>query len=139
MGWLHSSPKEYAKEENPRSRIEKLEEDDPVRELPPCDIHIAECFGVMGLCTSNGGMGVTAALSFSDVESFCNTSSYSLTGWEVEQVVNMSRTYCRMLHDAGNDIAIQAPYNLAATDEQALQKNRDKVAAQFMSMRKKRA
>ncbi|MCP4060779.1 MAG: hypothetical protein GY738_26550 [Pseudoalteromonas sp.] len=83
-------------------------------------------------------MGVTA-LSFSDVESFCNTSSYSLTGWEVEQLIFMSRTYCRMLHDAGNDIAVQAPYNLAASDEHALQKNRDKVAAQFMAMKKKRA
>ncbi len=44
-----------------------------------------------------------------------------------------------MLHDAGNDIAVQAPYNLAASDEHALQKNRDKVAQQFLSMKKKRA
>ncbi|MCP4055739.1 MAG: hypothetical protein GY738_00105 [Pseudoalteromonas sp.] len=137
MAWLHSAPKEYAKEESPRSRIEKLEEDDPVRELPPANEYLTECFIALGICSSNG-MGAVA-LTFSDVQAFSNQSSYYLDGWESEQVVNMSRTYCRMLHDAGNDIAIQAPYNLAASDEHALQKNRDKVAQQFMAMRKKRA
>ncbi|MCP3699289.1 MAG: hypothetical protein GY920_12135 [Aliivibrio sp.] len=83
-------------------------------------------------------MGVTE-LTFSDVESFCNTSSYTLTGWEAEQLVFMSRAFCRMLSEASDDIAVQAPYNLAASDEHALQKNRDKVAQQFMAMKKKRA
>ena len=88
----------------------------------------------MGICSSNG-MNITA-LDWSDVESFCNQSGYGLSGWESEQVVLMSRAYCHMSHQA-KEFGFPAPYNQAASDDDALQKNRNKVNAQFMAMKRK--
>jgi hypothetical protein len=80
-------------------------------------------------------MGMTA-LDWADVESFSNQSAYILDGWQSEQIILMSRAYCRMAHES-KELGFPAPYNQAASNEDALQKNRDKVNSQFMAMRRK--
>lgn len=134
MAWLHAAPKHHNKHENPPSRLESLHEDDPVRELPEADFYITKCFDLMGLC-SYSGMGMTP-FTWVDVDAFCNVSGYRLSGWQAEQVVLMSRAYCRMAHEA-RKLSCPAPYNQAASDEAALQRNRDKVNQQFMMMKRK--
>lgn len=77
-------------------------------------------------------MGMTA-LSWSEMDAFCNRSGYPLSGWESEQIILMSRAYCRMSHDA-REVGCPAPYNLAAEDEDAQEVNRSIVNDRFMRM-----
>lgn len=131
MAWLHAAPKRNKKDENPKSRLELLSEDDPARELPDINLYLSMCFELLGIC-SNTGMGLTA-LTWFDVKSFCDQSSYPLTGWESEQIVLMSRAYCRMSHKA-TKVGFPSPYNLALEDEDALEVNRSIVNDRFLSM-----
>jgi hypothetical protein len=86
----------------------------------------------MGVCSS-GGMSI-AALTWSDVKSFCDQSAYRLSGWQSEQVVLMSRDYCSMAHQA-KKLDCLSPYNEAANSEEAMQTTRNLVAEQFAAMK----
>ena len=131
---MHSAPKHHKNHEDPQQRLKTLSEDDPVRELPPCNEYLAKCFTLAGMCNT-GGMGVTA-LDWQDIKAFSEQSSYELNGWESEMVIMMSRVYCGFSHEA-KELSCTAPYNQAASNEDAMQRNRDKVNNQMLAMLKK--
>ena len=70
----------------------------PLKNLPGTDDYLVECFRGLGVCT-NDGMGVSP-MSWRELDAFCNNSCYHLTRWEREQVINMSRDYVTMHHEA---------------------------------------
>ena len=88
-------------------------------------------------CFVNTGMGVMP-ISWLEMDAFLNRSGYVLSGWESEQIIKMSKLYCSMLIE-GKELSCPAPYNLAATDETALEKNRAIVAEKFKRMKENRA
>jgi len=135
LAWLHSAPKQHKNDEDPKSRIETLEEDNPVRELPDADDYLTARFHSTGMFLS-GGMGM-APLTWSEISAYIDKSGYELTGWDAEQIFNMSQSYCAMAHKA-RKLDCPAPYNLAATDQTALEKNREIVADKFKMMKENR-
>lgn len=44
-------------------------------------------------------MGISS-LSWQELSAFCDNSCYHLTNWEREQIINMSRSYVGMYHEA---------------------------------------
>jgi len=78
----------------------------------------------------SGSMG-RAPLTWSEVKSFSDQSGYMLSGWESEQLINMSREYCYMAHDA-DEIDCPAPYRSDIKDDNdALQRMRENVDKQL--------
>lgn len=71
---------------------------DPSKSLPEIEQFISKCFSLIGYYLS-GGMGATP-LTWSEIESFTNKSGYQLNGWECEQLLSMSRSYCGFLEKA---------------------------------------
>ncbi len=90
----------------------------------------------MGICSSNGMSAVS--LTWSDIQSFCAQSGYELLEWDSEQIIIMSRVYCSMLTEA-KELSCPAPFNAAAKDSNALERNRKLVSDKFMAMKRKRA
>lgn len=135
MAWLHSAPKQSKNDENPKSRLEILDEDDPARTLPDADEYLTARFVSSGMFLS-GGMGMSP-LTWTEISAYIDKSGYRLDGWESEQIFNMSQAYCGMSHTS-KESTCPAPYNLAATDETALEKNRSIVADKFKRMKENR-
>lgn len=132
MAWLHAAPKRQKNnnDENPKPRIETLADDSPAKCLPDCDEFIAMCFQMSGMVMS-GGMG-QATLTWAEVEAFSGQSGYTLSGWESEQIILMSRSYCSMSIKA-KELSCLPPYQEGISDEEALQAARDRVASQWDS------
>ena len=139
MAWLYASPKQNDKDENPKSRIWKFENDDkhnPANNLPYTDSFLAKCFQLSGMCLS-GAMSMVP-LTWCEVSAFIQTSGYSLSGWESEQIINMSRVYCSFSQDA-KELGCPAPYQdggilMQSADDMA--SLRDKVAKQWAGFAK---
>lgn len=130
MAWLHSAPKKHDKDSNPKPRFHSLPVGHQARALPEINDYMSLCFELSGYCL-NGSMGAIP-LTWSEVDSFCNRSGYSLQGWETEQLIQMSRDYCYML-SKGAKIGCPPPYQEGISDEDALQQMRDRVAKQWES------
>lgn len=133
---MHSVPKQNSKDGNELSRHEMLSEDDPAKALPEIDVFMANIFESIGLFL-NGGMGMIP-ITWSEMDSFLKCSKYELTGWEAEHIIKMSRAYCSMVNQ-GKEIGCPSPYNLAANDKSALERNRVIVADKFKQMKRNRA
>ena len=130
MAWLHSAPKKHEKDDNPKTRLSLLPEDHPAKHLPEANGYLTLCFELSGFCLS-GSMGAIP-LTWSEVNSFIDSSGYPLNGWEAEQLIKMSRTYCYMLSKA-KKVGCPPPYQEGIEEEQALQEMRDRVAKQWES------
>lgn len=131
MAWLHAAPKRHKKDDDPTSRAESLDDDNPAKSLPEINGYLAKCFHLSGVCLS-GGMGINA-LTWAEIDSFVNRSGYPLTGWESEQIILMSRAYVNYSHKA-KELSCPSPFNLAANDEGAKETNRRIVNDRFMAM-----
>lgn len=129
MAWLNAAPKKNDKDEDPLTRYQVLKEDDPQRDLPPIDEYIANCFNLAGVCLS-GGMSLTP-LTWVELDAFCKCSAYSLTGWESEQIILMSRDYIGM-RDKAKEVNCPCPLIDGIQDENDKSEAiRDKVIRQF--------
>lgn len=133
MAWLHSAPKRHKNDDSPKSRLSLLDDDHPARRLPEANEFITKCFGMSGMFVSNG-MGITP-ISWMELKAFNDLSGYELTGWESEQIIEMSRTFCYMNNKA-QKLGCPAPYleNIDSYDNK--QAIRDKVARQWDSFEK---
>ena len=80
---------------------------------------------------SSGGMGLSA-LTFAELDAYCNRTSTDLNAWESMQVINMSRDYCNW-NNKGRDKLCQSPWN--DSSEEAISANNDKIAAQMKALR----
>jgi len=134
LAWLHSAPKRHDKDDNPPSRLRSLTDDSPAKALPDADDYITMCFDLSGMCLS-GAMGAVP-LTWQEVGAFIRHSGYSLDGWEAEQVIKMSMSYCSMLSKA-NKLGCPPPYQKGITSEDAKQAMRDRVSAQWDAFEKK--
>ena len=74
-------------------------------------------------------MGATP-ITWAELDAFLSRSGYSLTGWDCEQLIMMSRTYCSFLHEA-KELNCPAPYQELEDDEDYIQRMRDRVARQW--------
>lgn len=128
MAWLHAAPKKHNKDEDPQPRLNTLPDGHQSKCLPEIYDYIATCFELSGYCLS-GSLGATP-LTWTEIDAFCNRSGYKLRGWDVEQLIKMSRTYCSMLTKASK-IGFPAPYQQGISSEEALQEMRDRVARQW--------
>lgn len=100
--------------------------------LPEVDPFLSHCFYLSGMISSSSG-GISP-LSWSEMQAFILTTGYKLSGWESEQIMNMSRNYYVMAKKA-NEIGCPAPYVVANPfqDEESLAKMRDRVSRQWDS------
>lgn len=131
MAWLQAAPKRHKNDSDPTSRVESLSDDNPAKTLPEADRYLVKCFHLSGVCLSNG-MGTTA-LTWAEIDSFVNRSGYPINGWESEQIILMSRAYVNYSHKA-KEINCPSPFNLAASDDDAMEANRKIVNDRFMAM-----
>lgn len=132
MAWLHSAPSKNNKGETAKSRLSTLPDNHQSKKLPEVDYYLSMCFELSGFCLS-GSMGVMP-LTWSEIDSFNNSSGYPLNGWQSEQLIKMSRDYCYMLSKA-KELGYPSPYQEGydEDDEDAKQAMRDRVAAQWDS------
>lgn len=130
MAWLHGAPKQYAKQENPKSRLSNLTDDHPAKCLPEINGFLSLCFQLSGFCL-NGSMG-SIPFTWSEIKSFSDQSGYKLSGWESEQIILMSRSYCYMATKA-KELGCPPPYQEGVSDEEEVQKMRDRVSKQWDS------
>ena len=130
MAWLNSSPKmpEKSKAKKKR-RFETLKDGHHSKQLPIANEHLTNCFNAIGRVSSNG-MGFIP-VSWAEIESFSNRSSYFIDDWEADILHEMSCEYCSMLAKADGE-ACPAPYGLDITnDAKAIQEMHDRVDAQL--------
>ena len=113
-----------------------LSEDSPAMVLPDTDEYMTMCFRLSGIhftgSTSLSGSTPAVPLTWTEVDSFCNRSGYQLTGWESEQIINMSRSYCYTLSKS-SDINYPAPYQEGFDSEDSIEQMRKRVADQWDS------
>jgi hypothetical protein len=128
LAWLHSAPQINKSDKAHKSRISKLEDDHPAKQLPESDLYLTLCFGLLGYCLSNG-MG-TSPISWVELKAFSDQSGYHLNGWQSEQIIQMSRDYCSMSVKASEQ-SCPAPYREGVTDEESKQLMRDRVNKEF--------
>lgn len=105
-----------------------LEEDNPAKSLPEINEYLSLCFQLSGMYGGNG-MGCVP-LSWAEIKAFSEQAAYPLTGWESEQLILMSRSYCSMAHK-GTELGCPAPYQEGISDEEVEQSMRDKVTKQW--------
>lgn len=131
MAWLKAAPKRHKKDEDPKSRFESLDDDNPSKSLPEADTYLIKCFRLIGLFL-DVGMG-RYTLTWSEIDAFSTCSGYPLTGWESEQIILMSRAYVNYSHKA-KELSCPSPFNLAASDDDAMEANRKIVNDRFLAM-----
>lgn len=95
----------YNKDKKSRCRL--FGEDNPVCKLPDCDSVVRKAFLDCGLAMS-GAMSMVP-LSWSEVSAYNSLSGVSLSPWEAENVIMMSREYCSFLTKAKDETCVQ-PY-----------------------------
>lgn len=109
---MHSVP-ERSRKEDKRSRYEQYGADHPYTALPELDEHeyMAGLFMDTGM-GSQSGMGGMAPLDWTELQAFDQCGRLELTGWELSQLMSMSRAYCQWLAKGGkqSDIADDVPY-----------------------------
>jgi len=130
LAWLHAAPKQYTKQENPKSRIDTLTKDHPAKCLPEINGYLSICFQLSGVCLT-GSMGVIP-LTWLEIKAFSQQSGYHLSGWESEQIFKMSSSYCQMACKA-KELGCPPPYSEGFDDEDQLQKMRERVNNQWDS------
>ena len=57
-------------------------------------------------------------ITWQELKAYSDLSKVELTSWESERVISMSRAYCSMIVEAGDNRAMKAPYMPELTDEE---------------------
>lgn len=134
---MHSVP-ERTRKDDKRSRYEQYGPGHPYTALPELDEHeyMAALFMDTGM-GSRAGMGGLTPLQWVELQAFDQCGRLELTGWELSQLMEMSRAYCQWQAKGGQqgDIADDVPYidtERSATDyllrqRDASASNRDKL------------
>lgn len=128
MAWLHSAPKLHEKDANPKSRVNTLPDDSHSRRLPEANSYLTLCFELSGFCLS-GSMSAVP-LTWCEIDAFVRRSGYHLNGWESEQIIKMSNSYCNMLSKA-KSIDCPAPYIEGYDSDEAIEQMRKRVNEQW--------
>jgi plasmid maintenance system killer protein len=132
LAWLHAAPKQYAKQENPKSRFDTLTEDHPAKCLPEINGYLSICFQLSGVCLT-GSAGIIP-LTWVELKAFSQQSGYELTGWESEQIIEMSRDYCHTSFQA-KDFNFPAPYQEWFDSDDKIKEMRVRVNKQWNSFK----
>jgi hypothetical protein len=107
LAWLIAAPSHGKEDKNPKPRIDTIPDGHPTRQLPQADPYLVKCFDILGFCSNKG----TGAIPFDwlEIDAFVRRSGYSLTGWECETLIKMSRAFSQMSIKA-RDLNAPAPY-----------------------------
>lgn len=92
MAWLHSAPKIYDKEEKPKTRMSKLSDKELKYAFPKVDSYLIEAFKESGVCLD--GVNGATSLTWDEIESFSEKSTFDLNRYDSELIIMMSRDYC---------------------------------------------
>lgn len=121
MGWLHSTPKRHAKDDDPPSRMARVLEAGGQPQLP--DIDPAQYMAGWWLNTGliqHGGMGAVP-LSASEVMAWASGNGIRLVPWEFRCLREMSRAYLEQLHKSEKP-ETAAPYGSVSWDREVVDK-----------------
>lgn len=129
MGWLHSRPKFHDKEES-KTRLERLQDGDPLLDMPEADSFLLSVWFDLGKCLS-GGYGLTP-LTYQEIKAYSD-SVIKLTPFECKTLIAMSRIYVSEQSAATSDIHRKAPHE----GEASLESMRSNVVKAFKSMIRK--
>lgn len=100
--------------------------------MPEVDAFIVNAFHQIGM-VSSGSMSL-AAITFAELDHFCNRMCVDLTPWESMQVINMSREYCYWLNKSKDPMCV-SPWN--DNDPDAIAENDAIISAKMKSLRNK--
>lgn len=115
MAWLHASPKPVGNDKKERKpRIKTLDESAPEMELPDVGAggYLVRAFIQSGMSMSNG-MGASP-ITWQELSALREV--IELDNWEALQIMQMSKSYCSMLHKA--EERIPPPYSRELTEDE---------------------
>ncbi len=128
MGWLNSRPKSHDKDSEPLSRYERLNDGDPLKELPECDPFLADCWNDIGRSGKE-----RAPIDYTDVLNYSTALKLDLSPFECRCIVNMSRQYVTEVYLSEKDINRPAPYESEEFDGQLVGANLSKAFKTMLS------
>ena len=128
----------HEKDKDPQIRLHTLPDGHPAKKLPEADQLLTKLFKLCGF-NMQGGMGATY-LTWQEVQAFSDASKYNLSGWEAEQLIQMSRAFVNQSRKA-QDIDCLPPYTdhrqTAEEKQQMRARVSKKLDSMFASMTKK--
>ncbi len=89
--------------------------DDPIAKMPTADTLLTQCFMQLGVAM-NGGMA-QSAVTWQEIDAYCNRSGNDLNYWECDQLIKMSRAYVSAV-SRFKDHEAEPPYQREYTEKE---------------------
>ena len=98
--------------------------------MPDADPFLVSVFHDIGVAMS-GDMSLSA-LTFTELDAYCNRMKTDLTAWESSQIITMSREYCSW-NSKGKDKTCTSPWS--DNSDEAIEENNARITEKMKALR----